>query len=263
MASGSLPRPAPAGRAVAGSAFNTRAAPTSVSGVVAARRAAACRAAGAHAAAAAAPALPKVSKPTLFDMPVSNNGARVRHVIYSKGLEGEFDIVPPSTVGGLASDTYKALNPQGKMPLLLLPDGTAIPESEVIVGYILDRWASSGPSLRAATPELRAKAALAARVHDLYITTVQACMYRAMPAAERARGIAQIARQLDVLEGICEGPYLAGEVTSADSAVFPTVVFMMQMLPDVFGWADVFAGRPKLAAWWQALQRDPAAVRVE
>jgi hypothetical protein len=34
------------------------------------------------------------------------------------------------------------------------------------------------------------------------------------------------------------------------------------MLPDVFGWADVFAGRPKLAAWWRALQDDPAAARV-
>jgi hypothetical protein len=41
------------------------------------------------------------------------------------------------------------------------------------VQYILDRWASSGPSLTAPTPELRAKAALAARVHDIYITTVQ------------------------------------------------------------------------------------------
>lgn len=129
-----------------------------------------------------------------------------------------------------------------------------------------------------------------------------------MEPAERAKGIAQIAFQLDVLEGICAGPYLAGDViTSADSALFPTVVFLKQvrgrvsagrsaaacdcaaavvydhamrqllrppphththetthtqMLPDVFGWQDVFAGRPKLAAWWAALQQDPHAVRV-
>jgi len=55
-------------------------------------------------------------------------------------------------------------------------------------------------------------------------------MYRAMEPPERARGIAQIAFQLDALEGLCVGPYLAGgEVTSADSAVFPTVVFMQQV----------------------------------
>jgi hypothetical protein len=56
---------------------------------------------------------------------------KVRHIIYSKGLEAEFDIVSPMTVGGLTSDAYRAMNPQGKMPLLLLPDGTALPESEV------------------------------------------------------------------------------------------------------------------------------------
>ncbi|KAI8466013.1 MAG: glutathione S-transferase [Monoraphidium minutum] len=207
--------------------------------------------------------MPPVAKPTLFDVPVSNNGARVRHVIYSKGLEAEFDIVAPGTVGGLASDTFKAMNPQGKMPLLLLPDGTTIPESEVISQYILDRWEGTGPSMRAATPELRAKAALATRVHDLYITSIQACMYRAMDASDRARQIKQIAFQLDVLEGLCAGPYLAGaSITSADSALFPTVVFMRQMLPDVFGWRDVFAGRPKLAAWWAALQEDPHSARV-
>lgn len=91
-------------------------------------------------------------------------------------------------------------------------------------------------------------------------------MYRAMPAPERAAGIAQIARQLDVLEAVCAesgGPFLAGkDITTADSAVFPTVVFMRLMLVDVFGWRDVFAGRPALAAWWEALQRDAAARRV-
>lgn len=45
--------------------------------------------------------------------------------------------------------------------------------NKVIVGYILDRWADRGPSLRAATPELRARAALATRVHDLYVAPVQ------------------------------------------------------------------------------------------
>ena len=56
---------------------------------------------------------------------------QVRHIIYHKGLENEFDIVSPTAVGGLGSEQYKALNPQGKMPLLLLPNGQALPESEV------------------------------------------------------------------------------------------------------------------------------------
>lgn len=55
----------------------------------------------------------------------------MRHIIYHKGLENEFDIVSPGVFGGLNSEQYLALNAQGKMPLLLLPTGQALPESEV------------------------------------------------------------------------------------------------------------------------------------
>jgi hypothetical protein len=37
---------------------------------------------------------------------------------------------------------------------------------------------------------------------------------------------------------------------------------MLHMLPKYFGWRDVFAGRPKLAAWWAAVQVDAEAARV-
>lgn len=58
----------------------------------------------------------------------------MRHIIYHKGLENEFDIVSPAAVGGLGSEQYMALNPQNKMPLLLLPNGQSLPESEVGAG---------------------------------------------------------------------------------------------------------------------------------
>jgi glutathione S-transferase len=57
-----------------------------------------------------------------------------------------------------------------QMPILLLPDGTSLPESEVITQYLLDKC---GGGMQAATPELRAIAALAARIHDQYITPIQ------------------------------------------------------------------------------------------
>ena len=58
-------------------------------------------------------------------------GVQNRWVIYKKGLEDEIDTVAPQKLGGLQSEQYLALNPQGKMPLLVLPDGTALPESQV------------------------------------------------------------------------------------------------------------------------------------
>ena len=88
-------------------------------------------------------------------------------------------------------------------------------------------------------------------------------MYRKCDAAERARLLEQLNQQVDNLEAISVGPYIAGpELTSADSALLPTFVFMTYILPLYFGWRDVFAGRPKLAAWWDRMQQDPAAQRV-
>ena len=57
--------------------------------------------------------------------------AQNRYVIYKKGLESEIDITTPKELGGLRSEQYLALNPEGKMPILVLPDGTVIPECEV------------------------------------------------------------------------------------------------------------------------------------
>jgi glutathione S-transferase len=208
----------------------------------------------------------------LIDMPVSNNGARVRYVIYSQGLD--VAIEPPTSLGGLKSEAYLALNPQGKMPLLHLPAAergeqggatAAIYESETIVQFLLDRYCPPG-TLQASTPLARARQALATRVHDLYITTVQGpAMYKGgIPPQERSRGLRQLADQLDALEAIVAaggGPYIAGDkITTADAALAPTFEFMTFILPKVFGWQDVFAGRPALRRWWEALRRDDAAM---
>lgn len=56
-------------------------------------------------------------------------------VIYKKGLEDEIDVQAPKLLGekGVRSPAYLALNPQGKMPMMVLPDGTSLPESQVCV----------------------------------------------------------------------------------------------------------------------------------
>lgn len=91
-------------------------------------------------------------------------------------------------------------------------------------------------------------------------------MYRKMESAQqRSAEIGQLAYQLDALEKVFgpEGPFVCGaEITAADGALFPTFAFITLMLPKYFGWADVFAGRPKLKAWWEAVQRDAVAKRV-
>lgn len=217
------------------------------------------------------PAAPRAAN-TLYDVPVSNNGARCRIVIYGKGLEDQIAIQTPSDAfGGLKEPGYLAVNPQGKMPALDF-GGLCLAESETINEFLVDKFADVGPSFVAATPELRAKSRLASRVHDMYLTTIQGCMYKGAPvyegdggAALRAEHIKQLNYQLDVLEGIFgeEGPYFAGsEQSLGDCAVFPTMVFAEYSLLKFFGWPTLFAGRPKLEAWFTAMVEDPVSGRV-
>jgi glutathione S-transferase len=204
-------------------------------------------------------------RPRAAPQPVSNFGARPRLVVAWKGLEAQVQVASPADLGGLKSAEYLALNPQGKMPLLVLPDGRALPESEVIVGYLLDVFSSVGPSLVPPTPGARATAALATRLHDTYLGPLQGAMYKEMEAAQRAAQLSELARQLAVLEAALDagGPYVAGAaLSSADAALFPTFVFYTCMLPQHFGWRGIFEGKPRLARWWAAMCADPAAAGV-
>lgn len=51
-------------------------------------------------------------------------------------------------------------------------------------------------------------------------------------------------------------------MTSADGCLLATMAWLVWILPRVFGWRDVFAGRPKLAEWYAAMKADPAGAKV-
>lgn len=190
---------------------------------------------------------------------------KVRYLIYAKQLDNTIDIVSPATLGGLKSPDYLALNPHGKMPLLVTPDGTALPESDTIARYLLDEYAAVGPSFDPGTARERARANLAARTLDTYLSPIQGCLYKAMDAGERAAQLATIDKQLDVLEDILAGgPRVCGSAQSlGDAALFPTLVFILDIAPKIYGWADPLARRPKLAAHWQEMsEADAAGKRV-
>ena len=215
-------------------------------------------------------ALDPVYKNTLYDVPVSNNGARNRLIICWKNIEDEFEFKNPSTLGGLKSPEFLEMHPQGKMPLLVTKDGQAIPESEVISQYLCDAFGDKGPSLRPETLEAKTACNLATRWHDVYLTPIQGCMYRGPMAPEvRAEQISEIDRLLDVLEktvcGFEPGPYLCGDKPStADAALFPTFVFMTHLLPKYFGWENVFDGRPSLERWYKYMStEDECAKKIK
>ena len=55
------------------------------------------------------------AKQGLYDIPVSNNGARCRIAIYAKGLEDKIDIVSPSELGGIKSEEYMKVSGKGHL----------------------------------------------------------------------------------------------------------------------------------------------------
>jgi glutathione S-transferase len=114
----------------------------------------------------------------LYDMPVSNNGARCRIILYKKMISrDQVEIISPVTLGGLKSPEYLARSPLGLMPCLSLQKNHAsgikhISESDTIARYLLSEYSDVGPSFLPDNP----RSNLIARWHDLYLTTIQGCL---------------------------------------------------------------------------------------
>lgn len=82
----------------------------------------------------------------------------------AKSIELQAEPLPP---GGLESEAFLAVNPIAKIPVLLLDDGSALPESEVILRYLESRF----PDPATVPPHAVGKARidLACRIIDLYV----------------------------------------------------------------------------------------------
>ena len=195
-------------------------------------------------------------KHVLYDIPVSNNGAKCRLIMYKKGLsENEVAIVAPTEIGGVKGDQYLAMNPQGKMPLLKVQEtGMCIPESDTICRYLISEYAHIGPSFQLENPLSN----LISRFHDTYLAPIQGCMYKAVPPfanfGTRKDALLEFQRQMQIIDGVIDenrdGIYLCGkEVSLADASLFPTMVFARYMLPK-FNVSGKEALPPKINKWF-------------
>jgi glutathione S-transferase len=206
--------------------------------------------------------LPQEVRVKLYNSNLSPYASRVRVQVYAKGLKDVELVEPPD---GTASDAYRKITPIGKVPSLEV-DGQVIPESEVIVEYLEDRFPT--PALRPADPAGRARTRLLARLADLYVSPVLGRLFAQMdPSTRDAKALdaalTELGTGLDRIEAyIAPGPYAAGgSLTTADAALAPFFFFLTSFLPRL-GASDVFKGRPRTQAWWTAVQKDPHVGRV-
>lgn len=205
------------------------------------------------------------SQHIIYDVPVSNNGARCRIILYKKEIdETEVHLVPQTEIGGLKSAAFLSLNAQGKIPTLHCPAlGFSIPESDTICRYLLTKYADRGPSF---LPD-DYKSNLLSRFHDMYLTTIQGCLYKDRPPfgifGTRKDALSEFLRQMRVLDDLLveSDMYLCGsEVSLADATIFPTMVFAKHMFPK-FGFPDALPS--KLDAWFERVKiSDPVFKRV-
>jgi glutathione S-transferase len=218
----------------------------------------------AHVYARAPSRAPMETRVKLYQVNLSPFAARIRVQIYAKGLDIPFADPP----GGLGSDSYRRVNPTGKVPALALDDGSVLPESTAIAEYLED-W-SPEPSLRPGDARDRARMRLLVALGDHYLFPALHALYPQVLEPEKrdpkvvAEGLAALATRYDWIEGqLSAGPFAVGSSLSlADAALFP-IFFFATRVHAALGDADPTSSRPALAAWWKGVAQHPAVRRVD
>lgn len=167
--------------------------------------------------------------------------------------------------GGFGSDELLAESPMGKIPYLLLDDGTCLPEGQMIAEFFNRHF--DGPDLEPEGALQAAQARLVARIVDLYIAPHSAALSRPMfgRLAPDEAAIAQaleegLPKAFDFLDSaLSGGPYaVADRLSFGDIALVPHIFFFIDFLAH-YGFKP-FDGRERLSAWWQARRDDDLTV---
>lgn len=160
---------------------------------------------------------------------------------------------------GIKSDSYLAMNPMGKMPLLVDGD-VALPESTVICEYLDEKL--PGPALMPSDAAGKANVRLLIHIADLYLSRPSSELSRAAPG-ENADQVAAAIESADAGLGYIahfigdNGPAHGDGLTLADCCLQPSVNFALLVLAK-HGAKDALDGHPKLARWWKSVAEQPA-----
>ena len=198
----------------------------------------------------------------LYSAELSPFAARPRVAIYAKDLPVEILAHPAD----LKSPEYLAINPMGKLPALVLDDGTVIPESDTIVEYLADAYPEA--KLRPAKPADIARGRLIARVAELYVMGSGGALFGQMNPATRDAAVvddafAKLESGLEHLNVFMtdDTSAVGDSLTTADCALVPMLMFV-GVFGRVFRKGDLLAPHTKVAAYWSRVQTEPGAAKV-
>jgi glutathione S-transferase len=199
----------------------------------------------------------------LYSSAASPYAARVRAAIYARDLEVEI-VSPPAD--WRTSPDYRRLNPQVRIPVLILDDGTALPESGVIVEYLEDEFPHR--SLRPHSAADRARVRLITQVAETYVQQAMRPLFRLFDSKPRdeaaiAAQVTEFTTALAKLDDMLRpGQYAVGNrLTTADLWLGP----QRMMLGGLMSWSgltDLLDGADAVNAYAEVALRDPHLQRV-
>ena len=197
----------------------------------------------------------------LYNAMLSPFAGRCRMQIYAKNLQMEF----VEAYGEVSKEELAVMNPMGKIPVL--EDGNLIlPESGAINEYLEERFPE--PAMLPAESRDRARVRMLCRMADFYVFDAFAPLFAHLSRKHRDQDV--VDRQLAALERgltavehfIAEDGYASGpSLNLADCTLVPILVFVTSYIT-FFGIENVLEPYPKLAAYWERVQKEESAARV-
>jgi glutathione S-transferase len=191
----------------------------------------------------------------LYGTTTSPYARLTRIVLFEKGLEDKVELVWTKT--RVPDDPILEVHPSGRVPVLILADGTVLEDTPLIVDYLDSlvapaRFAHSADRVdwRYRIIEARARAML----DGLSVWAREVVR----PRDEQSPGIIdhearRAYRLADTFEAMTEDPILNGPLTMAPIYLFGTLD-MERRLP-AFAWRE---GRPRLVDWHARISETPA-----
>jgi len=192
---------------------------------------------------------------TLYNVPVSSYGAKVRIILRHKGLDWT-ELTPPD---GYGSPAYRAIIASGTVPAIIDGD-LALADSEAIAEYLDE--AHPAPVMMPPGIEARARAREISRFHDTRLEPVlRAYFGQVAPSTRDPEVIASNARllqdRLDQLALIASPhPLMTGEALAIADCGFVASFAILALLQDIL---DLPVTLPTgLAAYGAALATHPS-----
>jgi glutathione S-transferase len=193
----------------------------------------------------------------LYYHPISTYSQKVVIAFAEKNVKFEPHVV--DLMNPAAMQEYRSVNPQGKVPTMILDDGWKIPESSIIVEW-LDTKHAGGTRLIPKDEDLARRTRFFDRLSDLYLNDpMQTILFDGMkPEADREpKRVAAAKKTLDIQLGMMDqgvgktSPWILGEhFTMADCAAAPVLFYLRTVHP--------FTQHKNVEAYWNRVSERPS-----